>query len=102
MRLDDLRHCNGLTGSTIIPLQIWDTPSNFEIDQLDVPLSLFSTIVYVMDMQQDDSYDDAISKFVGVMMRAHLLSPRMKFVIFIHKAEVLSEEYRAGNIAGRS
>ncbi len=37
--------------STIIPLQIWDTPSNFELDQLDVPLASFSTIIYVMDMQ---------------------------------------------------
>jgi Ras-related GTP-binding protein C/D len=34
-----------------MPLQIWDTPSNFELDQLEVPLSSFSTIVYVMDMQ---------------------------------------------------
>lgn len=43
---------SGLTrGSTIMPLQIWDTPSNFELDQLEVPLGSFSTIVYVMDMQ---------------------------------------------------
>jgi Ras-related GTP-binding protein C/D len=34
-----------------MPLQIWDTPSNFELDQLEVPLGSFSTIVYVMDMQ---------------------------------------------------
>lgn len=40
-----------LTASTIVPLQIWDTPSNFELDQLDTPLASFSTIVYVMDMQ---------------------------------------------------
>lgn len=39
------------TRSTIMPLQIWDTPSNFELDQLEVPLGSFSTIVYVMDMQ---------------------------------------------------
>jgi Ras-related GTP-binding protein C/D len=32
-------------------LQIWDTPSNFELEQLDVPLGSFVTIVYVMDMQ---------------------------------------------------
>ena len=37
--------------SSIIPLQIWDTPSNFDLDHLDVPLSSFSTIIYVMDMQ---------------------------------------------------
>ena len=41
-----LNHC-----SSIIPLQIWDTPSNFDLDHLDVPLGSFSTIIYVMDMQ---------------------------------------------------
>lgn len=45
-----------LTGSTIVPLQIWDTPSNFELDQLDAPLASFSTIVYVMDMQVRDDF----------------------------------------------
>ncbi|RXK42517.1 hypothetical protein M231_00071 [Tremella mesenterica] len=82
---------------SIIPLQIWDTPANFELDQLDVPIGSFATIIFVMDMQQDDSYHDAISKFVGIMLRAHLMAPKIKFVVFIHKAEVLSEEYRAEN-----
>lgn len=57
-RLPSLSHStrntmfSGLTrGSTIMPLQIWDTPSSFELDQLEVPLGSFSTIVYVMDMQ---------------------------------------------------
>ena len=82
--------------SSIIPLQIWDTPSNFELEQLEVPLGSFATIVYVMDMQQDDSYHEAILPFVRVMMRAHLANPNMKFAVFIHKAEVLSEDYRGG------
>ena len=46
--------------------------------------------------QQDDSYLDANRKFLHVMMRAHLANPNMKFVVFIHKAEVLSEAYRGG------
>lgn len=37
--------------STIVPIQLWDTPANFDIDQLDAPLGSFSTLVYVMDMQ---------------------------------------------------
>jgi hypothetical protein len=36
---------------SILPLQFWDTPHNFDLDQLDVPLSTFSSVVYVMDMQ---------------------------------------------------
>ncbi|KAK4687307.1 Ras-related GTP-binding protein C/D, partial [Tremellales sp. Uapishka_1] len=81
---------------SIVPLQIWDTPSNFELDQLDVPLNAFSTVVYVMDMQQDDSYHEAIIKFVNIMLRAYLANPFIKFAVFIHKAEVLSEDYRGG------
>lgn len=51
LRVSSLPKSSALTESTIVPLQIWDTPSNFELDQLDEPLSSFSTIVYVMDMQ---------------------------------------------------
>ncbi|TYJ55751.1 hypothetical protein B9479_003527 [Cryptococcus floricola] len=85
--------------NSIIPLQIWDTPSNFEIDQLEVPLSSFSTIVYVLDMQQDDSYHDSIRKFVHIMVRAYLSNPAIRFHMFIHKAEMLSEDYRGENYA---
>ena len=41
--------------STIVPLEIWDTPSSYDIEQLDIPVSSFSTIVYVMDMQVSDA-----------------------------------------------
>ncbi|WVF70953.1 hypothetical protein IAT40_005748 [Kwoniella sp. CBS 6097] len=84
---------------SIVPLQIWDTPSNFELDQLDVPISSFSTIVYVLDMQQDDSYHESILRFVHIMVRAYLSHPGMKFHMFIHKSEVLSEDYRGENYA---
>ena len=33
------------------------------------------------------------------MMRAYLANAAMKFVVFIHKAEVLSEEYRGGALS---
>lgn len=35
----------------MVPLQIWDTPANFEVEQLEVPLGSFSTLIYVMDIQ---------------------------------------------------
>ncbi|ORX34143.1 Gtr1/RagA G protein conserved region-domain-containing protein [Kockovaella imperatae] len=84
---------------TIIPLQIWDTPSNFELETLDVPLSSFSTIIYVMDIQADDSYHEAMLPFVRILLRAYLSNPAVKFAVFIHKAESLSEDYRGENYA---
>lgn len=90
-----------------MPLQIWDTPANFDLDQLDVPLSSFSTLVYVIDMQvrlcadhadlqQDDSYHDAVRQAVTTIVRGYLANQSMKFSVFIHKAEALSEDYRGG------
>ncbi|WVR05600.1 hypothetical protein IAU60_002619 [Kwoniella sp. DSM 27419] len=84
---------------SIVPLQIWDTPSNFELDQLDVPISSFSSMVYVLDMQQDDSYHESILRFVHIMVRAYLAHPGLRFHMFIHKSEVLSEDYRGENYA---
>lgn len=80
----------------MVPLQVWDTPANFEVEQLEIPLASFSTIVYVVDIQQDDSYHELIIRFINIMVRAYLANPSMKYAIFIHKAEVLSEDYRAG------
>ncbi|WWC68374.1 uncharacterized protein I206_102299 [Kwoniella pini CBS 10737] len=84
---------------SIVPIQIWDTPSNFELDQLEVPINTFSTIVYVLDMQQDDSYHESILRFVHLMIRIHLINSSIKFHMFIHKSEVLSEDYRGENYA---
>lgn len=100
-----------LTRSTIVPLQIWDTPANFDLDQLDVPLASFSTLVYVIDMQvsslppdllladtqQDDSYHEAVRQAITMILRGYLANPLMKFSVFIHKAEALSEDYRGEN-----
>lgn len=46
--------------------------------------------------QQDDTYHEAIYRFVSVMLRAYIANPGMKFAVFIHKAEMLSEDYRGG------
>jgi hypothetical protein len=35
----------------MVQLQIWDTPPNFDIEQLDAPLDSFATIVFVIDIQ---------------------------------------------------
>lgn len=79
---------------SMVKLQIWDTPPNFEIDQLDVPLGSFSIIVFIIDIQQDDIYHELTARFVSIMLRAYIANPGMKFAVFIHKAESTSPEYR--------
>jgi Ras-related GTP-binding protein C/D len=67
------------------------------VDHLrDTPLSSFSTLVYVMDMQQDEFYHEAVRAACRTLLRGYLANPSMKFSVFIHKAESLSEDYRGG------
>lgn len=52
-----------------------------------------------MDMQQDDAYHESIIRFVPLLLRSYLANPHMHYAVFIHKAEVLSEDYRGENFA---
>lgn len=51
------------------------------------------------DLKQDDTYHEAIYRFVSIMLKAYIANPGMKFAVFIHKAEMLSEDYRGGESA---
>ena len=48
--------------------------------------------------QQDDSYHEAIERCVMLFLRIYLANRHVKMSIFIHKSEVLSEDYRGGKI----
>lgn len=37
--------------STVIPLEIWDCPGDITLEMLDIPLSHFSTLIFVIDIQ---------------------------------------------------
>ena len=46
--------CNTVTDmwfSTVIPLEIWDCPGNITLDDLGVPLSDFSSLIFVVDIR---------------------------------------------------
>ena len=54
-------HTHGSTSeqsktSTAIPLEIWDCPGNIGLDALDVPLTQFSTLIFVIDIQVSSSF----------------------------------------------
>ncbi|KAL7423540.1 GTP-binding protein gtr2 [Cryptotrichosporon argae] len=82
---------------SIVPLQVWDTPAHFELEYLDVPVSAFSTLVYVIDMQQDDLYHEVARAAVPTLLKAYFANPAIHFSIFLHKAEALSEDVRVEN-----
>ncbi|KAI0734278.1 Gtr1/RagA G protein conserved region-domain-containing protein [Fomitopsis betulina] len=80
---------------TIIPLEIWDCPGDMNTDQLEVPLSQFATIIFVIDIQ--DLYQPSITKLVNMVVAAYNEGPRTNIEVFVHKADTLSEEYRMEN-----
>jgi hypothetical protein len=52
-----------------------------------------------LTMQQDDSYHEAIERCVMLFLRIYLANRHVKMSIFIHKSEVLSEDYRGGMLS---
>ncbi|OCB84662.1 hypothetical protein A7U60_g8182 [Sanghuangporus baumii] len=77
---------------SFIPLEIWDCPGNVTADSLGVSLSIFTTIIFVIDIQ--DSYHNPIDRLIKLLITALQENPRVNLEIFVHKAEALQEEYR--------
>ncbi|KAI0072758.1 hypothetical protein K474DRAFT_1650502 [Panus rudis PR-1116 ss-1] len=77
---------------TVIPLEIWDCPGTTTIETLGVPLTQFSTLVFVIDIQ--DLYQQPIAKFVDFAIAAYRENPNLNLEVFVHKADALSEEYK--------
>ncbi|KAH9944865.1 Gtr1/RagA G protein conserved region-domain-containing protein [Amylocystis lapponica] len=83
------------TFDTVIPLEIWDCPGDMTLETLDVPLLQFATLIFVIDIQ--DLYQQPIAKLVDFIITAYQEHPNMNLEVFVHKADVLSEEYKIEN-----
>ncbi|KAL5525742.1 hypothetical protein ACEPAG_7079 [Sanghuangporus baumii] len=81
---------------SFIPLEIWDCPGNITIESLGVSLSIFTTIIFVIDIQ--DSYHNPIARLIKFSTTAFEENPRVNLEIFVHKAEALQEEYRTESL----
>lgn len=55
-----------------------------------------STLVYVIDAQEDD-YEDSLPKLVETIVTAHKINPLIHFEVFLHKidGDSMAEELRA-------
>ncbi|KAF9078655.1 Gtr1/RagA G protein conserved region-domain-containing protein [Rhodocollybia butyracea] len=83
------------TYDTVIPLEIWDCPGNITVETLGAPLSVFSTVVFVIDIR--DLYNQPISRLVEFIVAAYHQNPSLNFEIFVHKAEKLQEDEKIEN-----
>ncbi|KAH7925853.1 hypothetical protein BV22DRAFT_1033560 [Leucogyrophana mollusca] len=80
---------------TVIPLEIWDCPGNITVDSLGAPLSMFATIIFVIDIR--DLYQQPVSKLVEFIVAACQINPDINFEVFVHKAEKLQEDDKIEN-----
>ncbi|PSS36779.1 hypothetical protein PHLCEN_2v1410 [Hermanssonia centrifuga] len=82
------------TFDTVIPLEIWDCPGTLTLETLETPLSQFSTLIFVIDIQ--DLYQQPILKLVDFVVTAYQENPNIHLEVFVHKADALAEEYKIG------
>ncbi|KAI0046591.1 Gtr1/RagA G protein Gtr2 [Auriscalpium vulgare] len=80
---------------TVIPLEIWDCPGTTTIDTLGAPLAEFSSIIFVIDIQ--DSYQQPVARMLDFFIAAYQESPDISLEVFVHKAEAFTEDYKLEN-----
>lgn len=83
-----------VTNCSFVVFQIWDLPghldyfdSTFDSEQI---FGGCGALIFVIDAQDD--YMDALSKLHVTVSRAYKINPKIKFEVFIHKVDGLSDD----------
>jgi len=85
-----------ISNSSFVSFTIWDFPG--QIDFFDPTFdseNIFGgcgALVYVIDAQDD--YMEALSKLHHTVKKAHQVNPDIKFEVFIHKVDGLSDDHK--------
>ncbi|TIA87082.1 hypothetical protein E3P99_03410 [Wallemia hederae] len=78
--------------SSFVGLQLWDIPGHANLDLLGIDLSQLSTLVFVIDAQDD--YTRAVTQLLQIIIRAYNANKHVNIEIFVHKVDGLSDEYK--------
>eukprot|EP01112_Ceratiomyxa_fruticulosa_P003308 TRINITY_DN1367_c0_g1_i4.p3 TRINITY_DN1367_c0_g1~~TRINITY_DN1367_c0_g1_i4.p3 ORF type:complete len:332 (+),score=79.12 TRINITY_DN1367_c0_g1_i4:30-1025(+) len=87
---------NDISNSSFVQFQIWDSPG--QIDYFDPAFDsemIFGgcgALVFVIDAQDD--YSEALNKLHMTVTNAHKVNPNIKFEVFIHKVDGLSDDHK--------
>jgi Ras-related GTP-binding protein C/D len=83
-----------INNSMFVQFQIWDFSGDFDFEDPSVDAELLfkncGALVYVIDAQ--DNYDDALAKLHSTVVRAFHVNPQIKFEVFVHKVDNLSDD----------
>lgn len=85
-----------ISNSSFVQFRIWDFPgqidffgNDFDSDQI---FSGCGSLVFVIDAQDD--YMDALTKLHQTVTRAYKVNPNIKFEVFIHKVDGLTDDHK--------
>ncbi|KAK3596364.1 hypothetical protein CHS0354_037083 [Potamilus streckersoni] len=85
-----------VTNSSFVCFQIWDLPghldyfdSTFDAENI---FGSYGALIFVIDAQDD--YMDALQKLHVTVTRVYKINPGIKFEVFIHKVDGLSDDHK--------
>ncbi|CAG2215454.1 RRAGC_D [Mytilus edulis] len=85
-----------ISNSSFVQFQIWDLPGQFNpMDANFDPENIFGgcgAIIFVIDAQ--DEYMNALTKLHTTVAKAFKINPDIKFEVFIHKVDGLSDDHK--------
>lgn len=85
-----------INNSSFVQFQIWDFPGQIDFFDptfdSDMIFGGCGALVFVIDAQDD--YIDALTKLNQTVSKAHKVNPRIKFEVFIHKVDGVSDDFK--------
>ncbi|KAE8745904.1 hypothetical protein FOCC_FOCC007422 [Frankliniella occidentalis] len=85
-----------ISNSSFVQFQIWDFPGQIDFFDptfdSDMIFGGCGALVFVIDAQ--DEYNDALNRLHLTVTKAHKVNPSIRFEVFIHKVDGLSDDYK--------
>lgn len=85
-----------INNSSFVQFQIWDFPGQIDFFDPTFDSELIfgdcGALVFVIDAQDD--YLDALTKLNQTVTKAYKVNPRIKFEVFIHKVDGVSDDFK--------
>jgi Ras-related GTP-binding protein C/D len=86
-----------INNSSFVQFQIWDFPGQIDFfdptfDSDQIFGGCCGALVFVIDAQDD--YTEALTKLHQTVTKAYKVNPRIKFEVFIHKVDGVSDDFK--------
>uniref|UniRef100_A0A6B2EDD8 Putative small gtpase involved in nuclear protein import n=1 Tax=Phlebotomus kandelakii TaxID=1109342 RepID=A0A6B2EDD8_9DIPT len=85
-----------INNSSFVQFQIWDFPGQIDFFEptfdSDMIFGGCGALVFVIDAQDD--YLEALTKLNQTVTKAYKVNPRIKFEVFIHKVDGVSDDFK--------